>query len=67
MLVVSGSITMPRAIAPRLDFSETDLRQLARRTKDASQARRLLALAAIYGGGPRTEVNSPGFAGGVNS
>ena len=46
---------MPRAIALRLDFSAADLRRLARRSKDASQARRLLALAAIYDGGTRTE------------
>ena len=46
---------MPRAIAMRLDFSAADLRRLARRSKDASQARRLLALAAIYDGGTRTE------------
>ena len=39
---------MPRAIALRSDFSAGELRRLARRTKDAAQARRLLALAAIY-------------------
>jgi transposase len=46
---------MPRAITLRSDFNASDLRQLARRSKDAPQARRLLALAAIYGGGKRTE------------
>jgi transposase len=46
---------MPRAIARRSDFSATELRRLARRSKDASQARRLLALAAIYDGGTRSE------------
>lgn len=46
---------MPRAIALRSDFSAAELRPLARRSKDASQARRLLALAAIYDGGTRTE------------
>jgi putative transposase len=39
----------------RADFGSADLRSAARRTKDASQARRLLALAAIYDGAPRTE------------
>lgn len=46
---------MPRAITLRSDFNASDLRHLARRSKDAPQARRLLALAAIYGGGKRTE------------
>ena len=46
---------MPQAIDLRLDFSASDLRRLARRSKDAAQARRLLALAAIYDGGTRSE------------
>ena len=46
---------MPRAIALRSDFNATELRRLARRSKDAAQARRLLALAAIYDGGMRSE------------
>ena len=46
---------MPRAIALRSDFSASELRRLARRSKNAAQARRLLALAAIYDGGRRSE------------
>ena len=46
---------MPRAVALRLDFTAAELRGLARRSKDAAQARRLLALAAIYDGGTRSE------------
>ena len=46
---------MPSAIALRSDFSAAELRRLARRGKDAAQARRLLALAAIYDGGTRSE------------
>lgn len=46
---------MSRAIALRSDFSSTELRGFARRSRDASQARRLLALAAIYDGGTRSE------------
>jgi transposase len=46
---------MARAIALRPDFSAAELRRVARRGKDAAQARRLLALAAIYDGGTRTE------------
>jgi len=39
----------------RADFDAADLRLAARRAKDAGQARRLLALAAIYDGSSRTE------------
>src|SRR3712207_1579807 len=39
----------------RADFDAPDLRTAARKTKDATQARRLLALAAIYDGASRTE------------
>lgn len=42
-------------IALRDDFGAQDLRLAARRSKDAAQARRLLALAAIYDGASRTE------------
>jgi transposase len=46
---------MAHGIALRSDFSATELRRLSRRSKDAAQARRLLALAAIYDGGTRSE------------
>ena len=39
----------------RSDFDASQLRAVALRTKDAPQARRLLALAAIYDGASRTE------------
>src|SRR5919112_6557963 len=39
----------------RSDFDAGRLRGTARQTKDAAQARRLLALAAIYDGASRTE------------
>ena len=42
-------------IALRGDYDAVRLRSIARKTKDAPQARRLLALAAIYGGATRTE------------
>jgi putative transposase len=42
-------------IALRRDFDALRLRSIARKTKDAPQARRLLALAAIYNGATRTE------------
>ena len=39
----------------RADFDAVGVRAAARQTKDAAQARRLLALAAIYDGASRTE------------
>ena len=39
----------------RTDFNAAALRAIARQTKDGPQARRLLALAAIYEGATRTE------------
>jgi transposase len=39
----------------RTDFDAAHLRAVARRTKDAGQARRLLALAAVYDGSTRTD------------
>jgi transposase len=47
-------------IALRGDFDATSLRTAARGTKDAGQARRLLALAAIYDGATRTAAASIG-------
>jgi transposase len=42
-------------IALRSDFDAPSLRTAARRSRDAGQARRLLALAAVYDGATRTE------------
>ena len=42
----------------RSDFDASQLRRFARKAKDGPQARRLLALAAIYGGATRTEAGS---------
>jgi transposase len=42
-------------VALRGDFKASQLRGLARKTKDGPQARRLLAVAAIYDGATRTE------------
>ena len=46
---------MARAIALRADSDAPRLRRLARRSKEAAQSRRLLALAAIYDGCTRSE------------
>jgi transposase len=42
-------------VALREDFDAPSLRKLAKGTKDAVQARRLLALAEIYDGNSRTD------------
>ncbi len=47
----------------RQDFDASQLRGLARKTKDGPQARRLLALAAIYNGATRTEAAKIGGVG----
>ena len=54
---------MGAAIGLREDFGSADLRVLARSSKDANQARRLLALAVIYDGGWRTEAARTGGVG----
>lgn len=46
---------MVSAVSLRTDFDGERLRLLARHTKDANQARRLLALASIYDGGSRSD------------
>ncbi len=51
---------MGRALPLRTDFDAVALRRLAKRSDDANQARRLLALAAIYDGGSRTEAAKTG-------
>jgi transposase len=56
-------LAMPTAVALRTDFTETELRQLARGTRDAGQARRLFALAEIYDGGIRSEAARIGGVG----
>ena len=54
---------MAAAIALRDDFDGRALRRLAKGTKDAAQARRLLALAAIYDGGSRGDAARIGDVG----
>ena len=46
---------MPSALPLRTDYSATDLRVLAKRTKDNNQSRRLLSLAAVLDGMSRTD------------
>jgi len=54
---------MSAPIPLRLDFDASQLRDLAKKTKDGPQARRLLALAAIYDGAMRTEAGKIGGVG----
>jgi len=54
---------MSMPIPLRADFEASRLRRLARESKDASQARRLLALATIYAGGTRTQAAELGGVG----
>jgi hypothetical protein len=49
---------MAAPISLREDFDALALRGLAKRTRDASQSRRLLALAEIYDGGSRGQAAS---------
>src|SRR6476661_10940834 len=50
-------------VALRGDFDAAGLRRLARVSKDANQARRLLALATIYAGGTRSDAAEVGGVG----
>jgi hypothetical protein len=54
---------MSISIPLRGDFNASQLRGLAKRTKDGRQARRLLALAAIYDGATRSEAAKLGDVG----
>ena len=46
---------MGRGIAVRADYTSGEVRRLAKRAKDAGQARRLLAIAAVLDGASREE------------
>jgi transposase len=54
---------MAASIGLRGDFGAGALREAAKRSKDGPQARRLLALAAIYDGATRTEAAKIGGVG----
>jgi hypothetical protein len=54
---------MTAAILLRDDFDGAALRLLARQSRDASQTRRLLALAGIYDGGSRPDAARTGGVG----
>jgi hypothetical protein len=52
---MANGLKFAMPIALRTDFGALAMRSAARRSKDGAQARRLLALAAIYDGASRTE------------
>src|SRR5579872_3611953 len=54
---------MAAAVGLREDYDAAGLRALAKRSADAAQTRRLLALAAIYVGRSRTEAAQIGGVG----
>jgi putative transposase len=54
---------MAAAVRLREDYDAAGVRELAKRSADAAQTRRLLALAAIYAGGSRTEAAQIGGVG----
>jgi putative transposase len=51
---------MGQAIAVTRDFTSEEVRQLAKRAKDAAQARRLLAMAAVLDGASRQDAAKAG-------
>jgi transposase len=54
---------MGTALNIRQDYTADDLRQLARKSRDADWSRRLLALSVIYEGGSRSRAASIGGVG----
>ena len=52
---MANGLEFAMAIPLRTDFDANTVRAAARKSKDGAQARRLLALAAIYEGSSRTE------------
>src|SRR4051795_7966606 len=53
--MATEEVAMGRAVALRTDYTAGEVRRLGKRAKDAAQARRLLAIAAVLDGASRTE------------
>src|SRR5262249_18753877 len=53
--MATEGVAMGQAIAVRTDYTAGEVRGLAKRVKDAAQARRLLAIAAVLDGASRTD------------
>ncbi len=54
---------MAAAVGLRADYDAAQLRELAKRSEDADQTRRLLALAVVYDGGSLSEGAQAGGVG----
>jgi transposase len=52
--MATEGVAMGQAVAVRTDYTAGEVRRLAKRAKDAAQARRLLAIAAVFDGASRT-------------
>jgi transposase len=53
--MATEEVAMGQAVPVRTDYTAGEVRRLAKRAKDAAQARRLLAIAAVLDGASRTE------------
>jgi transposase len=51
--MATEGVAMGQAVAVRTDYTASEVRRLAKRAKDAAQARRLLAIAAVFDGASR--------------
>src|ERR1700756_1355668 len=53
--MATEEVAMGQAVPVRTDYTAGEVRRVAKRAKDAAQARRLLAIAAVLDGSSRTE------------
>jgi transposase len=58
--MATEGVAMGQAVRMRMDYRSGEVRRLAKRAKDAAQARRLLAIAAVLDGASRTEAAEVG-------
>jgi putative transposase len=63
MAIIYAEVAMSAPVPLRPDFEATQLRGLAKRSRDPDQTRRLLALAALYDGGSRSDAARIGAVG----
>src|ERR1700739_3472946 len=53
--MATEEVAMGQAVPVRSDYTAGEVRRVAKQAKDAAQARRLLAIAAVLDGSSRTE------------
>src|SRR5215468_5653192 len=53
--MATEGVAMTQAVAVRTDYAAGEVRRFAKQAKDAAQARRLLAIAAVLDGASRTD------------